>query len=261
MRKLFILLVVGLVCVSWFGWTYRVRLVSDTLTKNLGVHAEVSDVELSTHGLILRGFTVGASKDKDARINPALVADSIRITLQPLNWWKEPVVISEIAADGVYVILDMSMWESYAANWAHLFAGFSKAKKKSPVVEGAHEHSGQNQKGYIIDHVVVTNIHVTLEKRNLASLSSATPAIARLDLYDIGRNSPRTLQQTAELVIGAILEQATISHPKLSAVTDGVISSADEELKKVLKTIKQQYRESGEKGVWKKVQSFFDWGQ
>lgn len=261
MRKLFILLVIGIVCVSWFGWTYRVRLVSDALTKNLGVHAEVSDVELSTHGLVLRGFTVGTSVDKDAKINPALVADSIRITLQPLNWWKEPVVISEIVADGVYVILDISTWDSYAANWAHLFAGFSKVKKKSSGAQGGHEHSGQNPKGYIVDHVVVTNIHVTLEKRNLASLSSATPAIARLDLYDIGRHSPRTLQQTVELVISAILEQSTAAHPKLSAVADSVISTADEELKNVLKTIKQQYRETGEKGVWKKVQSFFDWGQ
>jgi hypothetical protein len=234
LRRLLLIFILLFAGVSWLGWTYRVKIVSEVLTHNLGVSTTVEDVEISTHGFIVRGLCIGCSKDP--KPSPVLHADYVRVTFQPLNMLKEPRHISEIAIDGVYVILDIGLFERYSANWGKLF---KKLKEKAKVVsnESGHAVIPKPEKGYVI------------------------PAVARLELYDIGKESPRTIKQIAELILGAVLEQATGSHPQLSALTDTVINNGDEELKKVLKSIKKQFHDTDVQGMWKKVQSFFEWGQ
>jgi hypothetical protein len=258
LRRLLLIFILLFAGVSWLGWTYRVKIVSEVLTHNLGVSTTVEDVEISTHGFIVRGLCIGCSKDP--KPSPVLHADYVRVTFQPLIMLKEPRHISEIAIDGVYVILDIGLFERYSANWGKLF---KKLKEKAKVVsnESGHAVIPKPEKGYVIDHIVITNIHVTMEKRSMPLLPGSIPAVARLELYDIGKESPRTIKQIAELILGAVLEQATGSHPQLSALTDTVINNGDEELKKVLKSIKKQFHDTDVQGMWKKVQSFFEWGQ
>lgn len=247
MRKLFILFALVLVFVSWIGWTYRVRLVSETLTRNFGVPTHVADVELSTHGVVLRGLAMQGPGQSSA-----LAIETVRVTLKPWNMLADPVHLSEVTLDNVYVILDVSK------NWTALFNRLTKQEAAvSSVPETNHE--ARADKRYIVDHVIVTNIHVSLDNRPISALNGEKPTVARLELRDVGAQSPRSLQQTVQLVLGAILEQASGSHPQLGTFADGLMRNADEELKSVLKNIKQQYQEASEDGTWKRVRSFFDW--
>ncbi len=254
MRKLFFLFAVLLICVSWAAWTYRVHLASETLTRSLGVTAQVQDVELSTHGLILRGLSLGGSDDrKDQR---AICVDSIRVTLKPWNLWQNPAHISELSVDGVYLLLDTTSWQAFARNWAVLFDHLtSKDSKES----NAESHATYEPKTYVIDHVVITNIHVSRDRKSIPKLRGSVPALARLELEDVGSRSPRSLPQTVQLVLGAILENVTVLHPEFSNVADHVVRNADEELQKVMKSIKEQYHDTKKEGIWKRVRGWFDW--
>lgn len=253
MRKLFFLFAVLLICVSWLAWTYRVRLVSETLTRGIGITTKVYDVELSTHGLILRGFAMGGSENgKDQR---AILVDSIRITFQPWNLWYNPVHISEVSMNGVFLLLDMNSWRGFARNWS---AVFDRLAQRSSAQTNGETQAPYLDRNFVIDHVVVTNIYVTADRKAIPKLRGTTPILARLELDDVGSESPRSLPQTVQLLLGAILENVTVIHPELTNVTDRVVQNADKELQKVMNSIKQQYHETKKEGVWNRIRSWFE---
>lgn len=259
MRKLLLLFVVLLVLLSWAGWAYRVRIASDALTHGLGVPTEVSDVEVSTHGLVLRGVSLGTSKKPSQ--SPALKVDTVRITFSPWRIWDNPMHIQELDLDNVYVILDSTSWDGFSKNWSTVFQKLAqKVTDSQHPSKGDSSHEDEEERRYVLDRVVVTNIHVSMENRKIPALAGSASAVVRLELHDVGAQTPRSLQKTVQLLLGAILEQAAAPHPQLSNFADGVLRNADEELKNVIKTIKDQYHEHKENGMWQKVRSYFDWG-
>ncbi len=256
MRKLFFVFAILLVCVSWLTWTYRVRVANEALSRGLGVPVKVQDVEISTHGLVLRGFSMGPSDDP--MMSPAIFIDSIRTVVNPSQLWSNPTRISELDVDGVYLTLDVTSLQGMAKNWAKLLD--SLAGKEKQHVEKESESSGEPRK-YIIDYVVVTNVFVAIQKGGQSGYREATPALARLELHDVGSGSPHTLAQTTQLILTAVLEQATSLHPQLTSVTDRLLRNADTEIKKALKSVKKQFQEIKASDAWDKVKGWFDWSK
>ncbi len=256
MRKLIFIFAILLICVSWLTWTYRVRVTNEALSRGLGVPVQVQDVEISTHGLVLRGLSMGPSEDP--KVSPAIFVDSIRAIFSPWQLWQNPAHISELDVDGVYFTLDVTSMQGMAKNWTKLLDRLAGKDKQNS--EKATESDSDPRK-YIIDYVLVTNVYAAIQKGGQSGYREATPALARLELHDVGSGSPHTLAQTTQLVLKAIMEQAIALNPQFNGVVDSLLRNADVELKKALKTVKKQFKESGASDSWDKVKGWFDWSK
>ncbi len=258
MRKLlFLILVIGGL-VGYLGWNNRVSLVSDYLSRKLGAPAAIDDLEISTHGLVVRNLRLAPP---DGHVdNPVLLVQYLRARFSPFAVFSNPMKLSEVRVAGVIVMIPHSPWNSFKPDWSLLLDKLGEIKEHATragragrQVAVSTEPSVDKERRYIIEHLLVEDVYLVTDAQSGGPLGA--PAIRKLELYDVGKDSPRTLPQTLQVVLGAIFEQTAALSGDVRGLLEQVRDGADRELKNVLDSLRKSDGQG--KSWWKSIKKAF----
>lgn len=235
--------------------------MSRTLSTQLGVPAKISDLELSTHGLVLRGLRIGPQDE--GTFTPSLVIDRLRVQVSPFQFFTDPVVVTEVELENALVVLHLSTWGWGPSDWDALLQTLGQKAQKEE--QQAQTPEASKARRYVIKKLNVSDVRLAVNPGMESAEKVAVPAITHFELTNVGNQHPRPLADITRMVLSILLQEASQPHKALKAVVERVWTDADSELRSLLRerTGTKQPPNGNEKknDLWEKTKQLWKWGK
>lgn len=197
MKRLLIWLLGILITLLIIVWVARASLVSNLLTKALGISVVVNDVQLSSDGITLKQFNI--SGPKGSAVKTTLSADTITISIDPFSIASDIITIKELNLDHVLLTVELVGNDGKANNWAYLFKRLSEPEtppKKQP----------NSNKQLHIENFLATNLKFEVANPAKNKHYRQLPEVASLELKNIDIGPINPLKKLARMVLFALFQ-------------------------------------------------------
>ena len=200
MRSLAFLLLIG--ALLGYGYTKKETILAHLLSKQLCCDLSIKHAKITPNQLLLKGVTI--KNPQGSHLPYALEKATVQVDANLIDFLKGIVPIRCITLKNATLKLEFKDANESDNNWAKLLRSFSQR-------EGG--------KGYVIDSLVISNIH--FNGVCIANKRVNPPTLAHLELEQLGRPRPLAVGQLSRIVFQSILSTLT-TKPQLSKLLDHV---------------------------------------
>ncbi|MDB6082089.1 MAG: hypothetical protein JWO53_1361 [Chlamydiia bacterium] len=199
----FFVLFTLLIVVSFVGYTYlhRAEFLSTILSKTLNISMKVKNIQISKHGLLVKGINV--QNPQGCTLKNALQVDRIEVKMDWVELVKaligvknKKIVIDQIKIISPQMSVELFTLTGSDTNWKRLL---------SNMPAGNDEPSSRK---FEIKRLVITNIGLEIKQQNISQSSFKPSPIAKLEFKNLGSDTAASAQEIIRGVFTALVSEA-----------------------------------------------------
>ncbi|SCA63996.1 hypothetical protein SCG7086_BN_00020 [Chlamydiales bacterium SCGC AG-110-P3] len=195
-RTLAITLILSVAGASYL-WERRARYVSRWMTETLQVESAIKDINYTNRILTLANLHIGTPEG--SKSTTALAATEVRVTVDWKSLISNDVLIEEIALDSPLLSFELYSADGSENSWASIINRLNLAgSKEEPSTR------------YKIQKIVLTDVRIQIENPHIDGSFDNPDPIERIELHDIGSESPLPHRMILATILREVLQQSTI---------------------------------------------------
>jgi hypothetical protein len=196
---LFIICILAAFIFAFLLWSRMPDIVSQHLSKTLGVPVEIGDIHLSLKQITIQSLDI--SNPRSFRLSHALGVQEIDILAPILNYFHQDIVIDEINMKNVYIGLEFDSPHGTQGNWTVLINNAERSQQASTAASA--------DKTVLIRRLVLTNIQPDLLYRSEGKVRHL-PVIPRIELVNITSKGGDLSDQLMNSALGQMIKEIFI---------------------------------------------------
>ena len=207
-KWLFIIVIV-IVMVIFFAWSFVPGMVSRELSQKTGVPCSVSTIGITPWSISASGLVIG--NPPRSRLSKALAIKSTTIKASITRYFQDKVVIDYVGLNNIFLNLEFDKPFSKKGNWTRIMRNLSKNTQ------------GQG-KPVLIKTLEITNMDIVMVFRdNPNSPPKRLRGIKRMVLRNVSSTEGLPISAIANQVIGEMLQEV-FRREGIQNMLDGIFS-------------------------------------
>jgi hypothetical protein len=185
-------------------FVYRAEFLSLAITKAIDTPVYIKRVDFSMNGLTLQGLRI--ENPAGNTVKNALTVNKLKVKINVIDLLKEltgiggdKIVIDEIKIDKPKMNVELYSLGSSDNNW------------KKIVERSSHKHPSEEKtsRRFFIKKFLITNLQLEVKYAIVPEGSLRPSPIAKIELKNIGKDSPLSTQEVLKVVFQELLRRAS----------------------------------------------------
>lgn len=195
-----IVLIVAIAVLSYFALSRSPDMLSNYLSKQLGVTVSIDGIKVRQKSITLNQFNI--ANEPNYSLSKAFSAKTITLNAPIMNYFQDQVVVDEITVDTIYLGIEFDSTTSVQGNWTKLLGHYQK-EAKLDATDGRR---------VLIKKMVFTNIQADLIFRSASGKIQKLPNIGRIELTNISTEGGFPINQLTSSILGQLIKQAFMQY-------------------------------------------------
>lgn len=225
---IFLFLCVGIA--FYLGLIRLSDIAADHLSQKLQVAVSIDSLKPGFKKITVEELQIG--NPIGYSLPKAFAAKEIQLYTPCIEYFKEHVVIEEVAINNIYLGLEFDSPTSTRGNWTTLMENFTQSTqrdvKKNP------------NRTVLIKRLVLTNINTQVLFHGKGSTQNL-PTIDRMEFTNISSTGGIPIDQLMESILGQMLQSIFVNN-HLENMLDSIIKKPGKAAKKALKPLQKLFR-------------------
>ncbi|MFI5334270.1 MAG: AsmA family protein [Chlamydiales bacterium] len=208
--SLLILLLI-LVVVGFFAWGRVATMLSNHLTKELGVKTSIDSLILGPRTIVVKDLVIG--NVANGTLPKSFSAQEIGVKAPVTRYFNQDIVIEEIHVDNIYLGLEFATAKGVEGNWTEIMKNLQPAATATGTTEKVEKRT------LLIKKIKMTKINtdlVYLDAGNVRHL----PQIDYMEFTNISSEGGLPLDQLLNSVLGQMLQKVFIQQNLKNMIQD-----------------------------------------
>lgn len=204
---LIIVCILAAVIIGFVFWSRVPDMLSNNLSKKLGVAVQVDDVHLNWGKIIIDKVQI--SNPPRSILSTAFACQEIDVCAPFNRYLNKRIVIDEIDLKNIYLGLEFDSASDTTGNWTRIMSNLQKNTSSSSGKTQQAPPTG-SERSVLIHRLVLTNIQVDVVYRKEGGKVKKLPLIPRIELTEISSEGGFPMDQIMNSVLGQMLKEVFI---------------------------------------------------
>lgn len=227
--SLILIALIAAVAIGFYLWQKSPSMLSDTLTKKLGVPVTIESIDLAPNTITITNLVI--SNLPKAILPKAFSAKKIQIHFSFLDILDKDLTIPDVNIENIYLGFEFDDPKSPKGNWTRLM---SNTMTNLQATEQALE---KEHRSVLIQKLKMQHIHSQVVYKTQPEKIYTLPMIPEMILTDISSEDGIPLDQITKSILGNLLLEVFKAHNINNMIMD--IFNPKKTIKKIISPFKK----------------------
>ena len=191
------IVLIALVMVGFFAWSFVPGMISRGLSKKMGVPVTITSIGITPWSITASNFII--YNPRGSLMSKALVVKSTKIKAPITRYFKDAIVIDQVDLNNVFLGLEFNKPLSRDGNWTTIMSRYKSASR-------AASKKGKKEKPVLIKRLIIRNMDIWIAFRdNPSAGAKQLKGIKYMEFKNVSSKSGLPIDEITQQVIGAML--------------------------------------------------------